>query len=91
MLYNTPALKRAAALGTAKKTSASKCPAGVKSILSPGMLLAPSWASSRPSSFWMGLENAPQTLTQLFGDHIRMGQTRFLSHHPGCGGSGESG
>lgn len=41
MLYNTPVLKRAAALAAMKKTSTSKCPACVESILWPGMLLTP--------------------------------------------------
>lgn len=41
MLYNTPVLKRAAALAAMKKTSTSKCPARVESILWPGMLLTP--------------------------------------------------
>jgi len=41
MLYNTPALKRAAALAAMKKTSTSKCSVHVESILTPRMLLTP--------------------------------------------------
>lgn len=61
MLYNTPVLKRAAALAATKKTSASKHPACVASLLSPGMLLTPAERSSSILSqlFTDGVEKRP--------------------------------
>lgn len=71
MLYNTPALKRAAALGTTKKTSASKCPACVKSILSPGMLLAPRLGFITPQFFLDGAGKCtPDPDAAFRGSHL---------------------
>lgn len=74
MLYNTPVLKRAAALAATKKTSASKCPACVESILSPGMLLSPAEHSSSIMSqlFPNGVEKCtPDPDTAFQGSHLQ--------------------